>query len=117
MQAVILAAGKGSRIYTFSEEKPKPLVEVANKPVLEHNLDQMLGVIDEVIIVVGYKKDMIIERIGHQYHNIKIKYVVQEEQLGTGHAVAVVENEIKGKFLVINGDDLFSRKDMIIVSY
>ncbi|MBT3298352.1 NTP transferase domain-containing protein [archaeon] len=116
MQAVILAAGKGSRIYPFSEEKPKPLVEVANKPVLEHNLDQMLGIIDEVIIVVGYKKDMIIERIGDQYHNIKIKYVVQEEQLGTGHAVAVVENEIKNKFLVINGDDLFSRKDMINVT-
>jgi len=112
MQAVILAAGKGTRIYPFSLEKPKPLIEVANKPVLEHNLDQMLGLIDEVIIVVGYKKDMIMEKIGDHYHNIKIKYVVQEETLGTGHAVAIVEPEIKGKFLVINGDDLFSRKDM-----
>ncbi|MFH1395977.1 MAG: bifunctional sugar-1-phosphate nucleotidylyltransferase/acetyltransferase [archaeon] len=112
MQAVILAAGKGTRIYPFSIEKPKPLIEVANKPVLEHNLDQMLGLIDEVIIIVGYKKDMIMDRIGDHYHNIKIKYVVQEKTLGTGHAVAMAEQEVSGKFLVINGDDLFSRKDM-----
>lgn len=112
MQAVILAAGKGTRIYPFSSEKPKPLIEIANKPVLEHNLDQMLGLIDEVIIVVGYKKDMIMERIGNHYHNIKIKYVVQEETLGTGHALAICEQQVNEHFLVINGDDLFSRKDI-----
>ncbi len=112
MQAVILAAGKGSRIYPFSLEKPKPLIEIANKPVLVHNLDQLLGIVDEVILIVGYKKDQIMEYLGDRYQNIKIKYVVQEEALGTGHAVALAEKHITGPFLVMNGDDLFSRKDI-----
>jgi UDP-N-acetylglucosamine diphosphorylase / glucose-1-phosphate thymidylyltransferase / UDP-N-acetylgalactosamine diphosphorylase / glucosamine-1-phosphate N-acetyltransferase / galactosamine-1-phosphate N-acetyltransferase len=96
----------------MSISKPKPLIKIANKPVLEHNLDQMLGLIDEVIIVVGYKKDMIMEYFGDSYKSIKITYVVQEEQKGTGHAVSMVEPYIRGKFIVINGDDLFSRVDM-----
>jgi UDP-N-acetylglucosamine diphosphorylase / glucose-1-phosphate thymidylyltransferase / UDP-N-acetylgalactosamine diphosphorylase / glucosamine-1-phosphate N-acetyltransferase / galactosamine-1-phosphate N-acetyltransferase len=112
MQAVILAAGKGSRIYPFSLQKPKPLIEVANKPVLVHNLDQLLGIVDEVILVVGYKKDQIMEYLGDRYQNIKIKYVVQEEALGTGHAVSLAEKHIHGHFIVMNGDDLFSRTDI-----
>jgi UDP-N-acetylglucosamine diphosphorylase / glucose-1-phosphate thymidylyltransferase / UDP-N-acetylgalactosamine diphosphorylase / glucosamine-1-phosphate N-acetyltransferase / galactosamine-1-phosphate N-acetyltransferase len=113
MQAVILAAGKGSRVYPFSLEKPKPLIEVANKPLLVHNLDQLLGIVDEVILIVGYKKDLVMDYLGDRYHNIKIKYVIQEEMLGTGHAVALAEKHITGKFIVMNGDDLFSRKDIL----
>lgn len=116
MQAVILAAGKGTRMYPLATDKPKPLVEVANKPVLEHNLDQMLGLVEEAILVVGYKKDMIIEKFGDNYLGIRITYVVQEEQLGTGHALLQTESKIKGSFLVMNGDDLFSRKDMESIS-
>lgn len=112
MQAVILAAGKGIRMRPFTEEKPKPLIEVANKPVLEHNLDQMLGLINEAIIVVGYKKDLIINKFGNNYLGMKLTYVVQEKPLGTGHALLQTEGKIKNKFLVLNGDDLYSRKDM-----
>ncbi|MBT3814164.1 NTP transferase domain-containing protein [Candidatus Woesearchaeota archaeon] len=112
MQAVILAAGKGTRMYPLAVDKPKPLIEVANKPVLEHNLEQMLGLVEEVVIIVGYKKDMIINRFGNNYKGIKITYVVQEEQLGTGHAVLMAKEFVNEKFLVLNGDDLFSRKDM-----
>ncbi len=116
MQAVILAAGKGTRIFPFSTNKPKPLVEVANKPVLEHNLEQLLGLVDEIIIIVGYKKDMIIDRFGDNYKGIKLTYVVQEKQLGTGHAVLMAKDHIHSKFLVINGDDLFSRIDLESIS-
>ena len=116
MQAVILAAGKGTRIYPMGLKKPKPLIEVANKPVLEHNLDQMVGFIDEAIIIVGYKKDMIMNHLGDNYRGIKMTYVVQEEQLGTGHAVLLAEKHVHGKFLVLNGDDLFSKKDMVSIS-
>ncbi len=112
VKAVLLAAGKGTRIYPFSQEKPKPLIEVANKAVLEHNLDQMLGLVDEAIIVVGYKKDQIMEKLGDQYNSMKITYVVQEEMLGTGHALMQAEGKVTGKFFVLNGDDLFSRRDM-----
>lgn len=116
MQAVILAAGKGTRMYPLTVSRPKPLIEVANKPVLEHNLEQMLGLVEEAIIIVGYKKDQIISRFGDNYKGLKLKYVVQEKQLGTGHAVLTAEKLIKAKFLVLNGDDLFSRKDMINLS-
>ncbi len=116
MQAVILAAGKGIRMYPLTVSRPKPLIEVANKPVLEHNLEQMLGLVEEAIIIVGYKKDQIINRFGDNYKGLKIKYVVQEKQLGTGHAVLTAEKLINNKFLVLNGDDLFSRKDMVNLS-
>ncbi len=117
MQAVILAAGKGTRIYPFSLEKPKPLIPVANKPVLEHNLDQMIGLITEAIIVVGYKKDMIIDHFGHYYKGIKLTYLIQEEQKGTGHALMIAEKYVKEKCIVMNGDDLFSRKDIINLAH
>jgi UDP-N-acetylglucosamine diphosphorylase / glucose-1-phosphate thymidylyltransferase / UDP-N-acetylgalactosamine diphosphorylase / glucosamine-1-phosphate N-acetyltransferase / galactosamine-1-phosphate N-acetyltransferase len=116
MQAVILAAGKGTRIFPMAVSKPKPLIQVANKPVLAHNLDQLLGIVNEVVIIVGYKKDLIINQIGDNYKGIKIKYVAQEDQLGTGHAVLQAKNYIHEKFLVLNGDDLFSRKDMENIS-
>ncbi len=112
MQAVILAAGKGTRIFPFSTSKAKPLIEVANKPVLMHNLDQMLGIVDEAIIIVGYKKDQIMQALGEHYHSIKITYIVQEEMLGTGHALLMAEGKVTGKFFAFYGDDLYSRKDM-----
>ncbi len=113
MEAVILAAGKGSRIHPFSQDRPKPLIKIANKAVLEHNLDQLVGLITQAVIIVGYKKDMIIEHLGHTYKGIKLTYLIQEEQKGTGHALLQAKELITGKMLVLNGDDLFARSDMI----
>ncbi len=113
MDAIILAAGKGTRVYPFTQTTPKPLIRIANKAVLEHNLDQMVGIITHAIIIVGYKKDMIIDHLGHTYKGIKLTYLIQEEQKGTGHALLQARNLIAGKMLVLNGDDLFARKDML----
>ncbi|MFC1686859.1 sugar phosphate nucleotidyltransferase [Nanoarchaeota archaeon] len=112
MQAVILAAGKGMRMRPLTLEKPKPLIEIAGKSILEHNLDQLVGLVEEVIIIIGYKKEMIIEKFGDNYKDTKITYVVQEEQLGTGHALLQAEEKVTDKFLMLNGDDLYSKKDM-----
>jgi NDP-sugar pyrophosphorylase family protein len=106
MQAVILAAGKGVRMLPLTKDRPKPLIEVAGKTLLERNLDQMIGLADEVILVVGYKKEMIMEKFGDNYKGMRIVYVVQEEQLGTGHALLQTEEKVKGKFLMLNGDDM-----------
>ena len=66
MQAVILAAGEGVRLRPLTLERPKPLIKVDGKTLLEHNLDQLVGVIDEVILVIGYKGNMIKEYIGNE---------------------------------------------------
>ncbi len=112
MQAVILAAGKSTRTYPLTLTKPKPLLKAANKPLLEHNLDAIKGLVSEAIIVVGYKKEMIEAYFGSKYKSIKIKYIEQKEQLGTAHAISLLESHIKGKFLLMMGDDLYSRHDI-----
>jgi len=107
MQAVILAAGEGIRLRPLTLDKPKPLVKIDGKTLLEHNLDQLIGLIDEVILIIGYKGDMIKEYIGSEYQSMKIKYIEQKEQLGTGHALMQAKKLIKGKFLVLMSDDLY----------
>lgn len=111
MQAVILAAGKSTRTYPLTITRPKPLLKVANKTLLEHNLDNLKGVVDEVIIVVGYKKKQIKKYFGNKYENIMLRYVEQKQQLGTGHALLIVEKYIKNEFISLHGDDIYSKED------
>ena len=112
IQAVIMAAGKSTRTWPLTLTIPKPLLKVMNKEIIKHNLDALQGLVGEVIIIVGFKKEMIIEEIGHKYGKLKIRYAEQKRQLGTGHALKYVEKLIKGKFIVIGGDDIFSRRDI-----
>jgi len=84
---------------------------VANKTIIEHNLDQLKGIIDEAIIIVSYRKEMITEAL-EDYAGLKITYVEQKEQLGTGHALIQAEKMLDGKFIVMNGDDMFSGLDI-----
>jgi bifunctional UDP-N-acetylglucosamine pyrophosphorylase/glucosamine-1-phosphate N-acetyltransferase len=112
IQAVILAAGKSTRTWPLTLTKPKPLLKVMNKEILKHNLDALQGLVSEVIIIVGFMKEMIINEIGPKYGKLSIQYREQKTQLGTGHALKSVEDLIKNKFLVLGGDDLFSREDI-----
>lgn len=112
MQAVILAAGQSTRTYPLTLTRPKPLLAVANKTLLEHNLEQLQGIADEAIIVVGYKKEMIMKKFGSSFGGMKVTYAEQKEQLGTGHAVMLARNLIKDRFIVIMGDDLYSSDDI-----
>ncbi|MFW6220766.1 MAG: bifunctional sugar-1-phosphate nucleotidylyltransferase/acetyltransferase [Nanoarchaeota archaeon] len=113
MKAVILAGGKSTRTYPLTLTRPKPLLKVANKTIMEHNLEQLNGIVDEVLIIVGYKNEMIINYFKNQFKKIKIKYIIQKEQLGTGHALLLAEPFLKDKFLVMCGDDFYSKKDII----
>jgi bifunctional UDP-N-acetylglucosamine pyrophosphorylase/glucosamine-1-phosphate N-acetyltransferase len=112
MQAVILAAGKGTRTYPLTLTRPKPLLKAANKTVIEHNLEQLSGLVDDVIIVIGYRGEMIRALLGNSFNGMKLSYVEQKEQDGTGGALMACESMLKDRFLVMNGDDFFSRKDM-----
>jgi bifunctional UDP-N-acetylglucosamine pyrophosphorylase/glucosamine-1-phosphate N-acetyltransferase len=112
MQAVILAAGKSTRTYPLTLTKPKPLLKVANKTIIEHNLKQIEGFVDEVIIVIGYKSEMVKRFLGNKFGKVKIKYVIQNEALGNADALKLASKKIKGKFILMFGDDLYSKKDI-----
>ncbi|MBI3027602.1 NTP transferase domain-containing protein [Candidatus Woesearchaeota archaeon] len=111
MQAVILAAGKSTRTYPLTITKPKPLLKICNKTLLQHNFGQLGNIVNEAIIVVGYKKNLIKNHLGHNYKNIKIKYVEQKQQLGTGNALLAVQKYIKNDFISLYGDDFYSIED------
>ena len=111
-KAVLLAAGKSTRTYPLTITTPNPLLKVANVTLLEHNLRQLVSVIDEVIIVVGYKKEHIINAFGSSYKSIKITYVDQKIQSGTGNALLCAEQFCDSDVLVMNGDDLYCQKDI-----
>lgn len=112
MQAVILAAGKSTRTYPLTLTKPKPLLKILNKTIIEHNLDQLRGIADEAIIVTGYKSGMIREFLGDNYRGIKLKYVTQEETSGNASALNLAREYINGRFILMFGDDLYSYVDI-----
>ncbi len=116
MKAVIFAAGKSTRTYPLTLTRPKPLLPVANRPILAHQLDALQGIADGVVIVVGYRADMIRERFGKAYDGLAIEYVEQKEQLGTGHALLQCKGRLDAPFLVLNGDDLYDRNDLAALS-
>lgn len=112
MQAVILAAGRGKRMGELCAELPKPLLRVHGQTLLERTLTSLPSVIDEVIIVVGYHKEKIIEAIGKTYANKKITYVVMEELSGTASALWLCAPLLIGPTLVLMGDDIYGVDDM-----
>jgi UDP-N-acetylglucosamine diphosphorylase/glucosamine-1-phosphate N-acetyltransferase len=105
-KAVILAAGEGKRLRPFTETMPKVMLPVANKPMLEYVFDAVKkSGIEEIIVVVGYKKEVIMEYF-RNYKNIKITYVIQDKQLGTAHALLQAKKYITDSFIVLAGDNI-----------
>ena len=112
MQAVILAAGKSTRTYPLTINKPKPLLKIGNKTLLEYNLDQLNGLVKEVILVVGFKAEMVKKKFRGKYKKLKLTYVSEKRRLGTWHALDVTKKKLKDRFVVLMGDDLYSKQDI-----
>jgi bifunctional UDP-N-acetylglucosamine pyrophosphorylase/glucosamine-1-phosphate N-acetyltransferase len=110
MKAVILAAGEGVRLRPITSTRPKPLIKVGGKPILEHCLNTLKTCgIKEAIIVVHYMADAIRNYFGGgEGFELKIDYVEQKAALGTGNAVSIVEPYVDDYFLLVYGDLLFS---------
>jgi glucose-1-phosphate thymidylyltransferase len=112
MKAVILAAGEGKRLRPFTETMPKVMIPVANKPVLEYVFDAVKkSGIDEIVVVVGYKKEVIMEYFKN-YKDVKITYVNQVKQLGTAHALSQAKKNIKDSFIVLAGDNIIDQSSI-----
>lgn len=116
MKAVVLAAGKSTRLHPLTINRSKVMLQVAGRTVLEHNLQQLqqTKLIDEAVVVVGFGSEEIMTKFGNSYGKIKLAYAFQTEQLGTGHALLQAEKFVAGerKFVVIMGDDLYSSSDL-----
>ncbi|MSP78245.1 MAG: glucose-1-phosphate thymidylyltransferase [Dehalococcoidia bacterium] len=109
-QAVVLAAGRGERLSPLTSLRPKVMLPVANKPILQYALEALASNgIKDVILVVGYCRENVQDVLGSgESFGIRIRYVVQEQQLGTANALASVRGITDQRFLVVPGDNLVS---------
>lgn len=114
MKAVILAAGEGTRLRPLTETRPKPMLRVSNRPLLEHVVEAVRDAgIDEIVLVVGYRRERIQSYFGDgDDWGVDIEYAIQEKQLGTGHAVLQAESFVEGPFVALNGDRIVESDDI-----
>jgi len=108
MKAVILAGGRGKRLKETTNSSNKCMLEIDNKPVLEYNLDRALEMdVDEIVMVVGYRAEDVINRYGTGRNGVRIRYVIQGEQKGLVHAIECSKDAIeKDDFFLLLGDEV-----------
>lgn len=106
MQALILAGGKGTRLRPYTTVIPKPLMPVGDYPILEIILRQLKNAgVDEVFLAVGYMSQLFqaFFQNGEKY-GLKIIYSFEEKPLGTAGPISLLLDQLKGDFVVMNGD-------------
>lgn len=109
MKAVIFAAGLGTRLRPLTDAVPKPMLEVGGKPILRRTLDSLPRAVTDVIIVVGYKGEM----IRAAFAAPRVRFVEQAELLGTYDALMNAHPLLDdAPFLALNGDDLYAKEDL-----
>jgi NDP-sugar pyrophosphorylase family protein len=109
MAGVILAAGKGARMYPFSERSPKPILPILNRPLLAHQIEVMRDSgIHDIHIVVGHLGYQVAGVFGDgSQYGVRIRFVEQESTLGLAHAVGALESRVQLPFLLMLGDIYF----------
>ncbi|WP_340100131.1 sugar phosphate nucleotidyltransferase [Salinibaculum salinum] len=108
MQAVVPAAGEGTRLRPLTAEQPKGLVEVAGKPLLTHVFETLAALgVESIVVVVGYRGEDIRTYYGSSFEGISLEYATQDERLGLAHAVLQAAPHVDGEFLLMNGDNVF----------
>ncbi len=134
MKAVILAAGKGTRFGEITKTTPKALIKIsphqaspltaiqkrgglgtgqAGKPIIEYTLDSLPRKITEVYLVIGHLGGLIKKHIGKEYKGRKITYIKLKKLTGTATAIWRAKRYLgRNKFLVLYGDDIYSKKEL-----
>lgn len=108
MQAILPLAGKGTRLRPHTHTRPKPLLRVANRPVLDHVLETMEAAgVDEIIGITGHLAEAIEDHLGRVHPELRFRGVVQAEQLGTADAIRLAEPWVEGPVLIVFVDTLF----------
>ncbi len=107
MKVIIPLAGLGTRLRPHTYTKPKPLINVAGKPMLAHILDKFRGLdVEEYIFIVGHLGDQIEKYVSQQY-GFKARYVTQYEMLGQAHALWLCRDYVDGPVFMVFGDTYF----------
>lgn len=111
MKGYILAAGEGLRMRPLTSNIPKPLLPVAGRPFLEHNIESLKEAgIRDLILLVGWRAQRIREHFGDgKDFGVKIEYVEQKERLGTAHAIGMIKDKIDSSFLCLYGDVVLTK--------
>jgi len=118
MKAIILTAGEGTRMRPLTFTKPKTMLQVGGKPILQYNVESLRDAgVNDITLVVGYREEVIKKHFkdGSEL-GVSINYITQDERLGTAHAIGSTRNSIHGKFIILNGDiivDPILIKDLI----
>jgi NDP-sugar pyrophosphorylase family protein len=113
MEAVILAAGLGTRLRPYTETKPKPLLAVQGRPILDWTLAALPTQVERVIVVVNYLAEQIEDYMRSQPHFRDWHLVRQSVPRGTGDAFRSCRESLRtSRYLVLNGDDLYGAADL-----
>ncbi len=107
-QAIVLAAGEGQRLRPLTVNRPKVMLPIGNKPILQHVLEAVAANgIRRIVLIVGFKKEQVQDYFGSGASlGIDITYVEQKLQLGTAHALKQAEHLADDSFLLISGDNI-----------
>ena len=113
IKTIVLAAGEGKRMHPLTFTRPKVMLSIANRPILEWNL---LSAIDaglkEFIFIVGYKSKMVKDYFGNgRQWGVDIGYINQGEVIGTAHAIGLAEKYVD-ECIVLCGDTIFGKQDI-----
>ena len=114
MDAIILAAGLGTRLRPFTEKTPKPMLPVRGRPILDWSLGSLPAVVDRVIVVVHYLGEQVEAYLETQRHVPAWEVVHQVKPRGTGDALLSCRSRLRpgASFMVLNGDDLYGAADL-----
>ncbi len=110
--AVILAAGASKRTRPLTAHRPKPLIPLLDRPLLAHILDELVGLVERVTLVVGYRAAMIEAAFGAAYRGVALSYVHQTVVNGTAGAL-LAAGPIDEPFFLLYGDNLVAREDVL----
>lgn len=113
MQAIILAAGKGTRLAHLTEETPKPLIPILGKTILERIFASLPLAITDIIVITKYREKQIHSYCAAHPRSSNIMCVSQGEMGGTYGALVSVASRLVSPFLVVNGDDIHSQGDLL----
>jgi dTDP-glucose pyrophosphorylase len=113
IDAVIMAGGKGERLRPLTDKKPKPMLPLGNKPIIEYNIDRLISFgIENIYISINYLGDQIVDYFGDgSEKGINIRYLKEEKFLGTIGSVKMVE-EFQNPYVLVMNSDLFTDVDV-----